>query len=179
MEINGYKIEPGANLAGADLSGADLSGAYMKTAGTNTGCSYRNETGTGWIYFYGIDLSNARLVDANLTGANLRCANLSGTDLTGADLSDADLYHANLTNVNMTRTIFYGAYLGYVNLTNAINFRLIYEEDLSCATLPNGKIHPKVKDRSDFCLRELISDNKSIQESIKPDGYMGKSWDVG
>ena len=29
VEVNGYKIEPGANLERADLSGANLSGAFL------------------------------------------------------------------------------------------------------------------------------------------------------
>ena len=32
VEVNGYTIEPGANLPGADLSGLDLSGANLRGA---------------------------------------------------------------------------------------------------------------------------------------------------
>jgi uncharacterized protein YjbI with pentapeptide repeats len=32
VEVNGYKIEPGADLTGADLTGADLTGADLTGA---------------------------------------------------------------------------------------------------------------------------------------------------
>ena len=32
VEVNGYTIEPGANLEGADFKGADLSGVDLKGA---------------------------------------------------------------------------------------------------------------------------------------------------
>ena len=57
ININGYKIEPGADLKGADLSNANLSNA---------------------------DLSNADLSEANLSEAKLRCANLWRANLRGA-----------------------------------------------------------------------------------------------
>ena len=49
VEVNGYTIEPGANLSGANLSGANLSGA---------------------------NLNGANLEGANLYGANLDRADL-------------------------------------------------------------------------------------------------------
>ena len=64
MEINGYTIEPGA-----DLSGANLYGAYL----------------------HGADLHAADLRGANLRGANLRNANLIGANLRGAKLRGAKL----------------------------------------------------------------------------------------
>ena len=30
VEVNGYKIEPGANLTGANLTGANLKGVYLE-----------------------------------------------------------------------------------------------------------------------------------------------------
>jgi len=59
MEVNGYTIEPGANLTGAILNCADLSGADLS----------------------GADLSWATLHIANLSGANLFGANLRGTTM--------------------------------------------------------------------------------------------------
>ena len=50
--INGYSIEPGANLRGANLIGANLRGANLT----------------------GADLTGANLMCANLTGANLTSA---------------------------------------------------------------------------------------------------------
>ena len=68
-EINGYKIEPKANLEGADLRSADLRGA---------------------------NLMGANLMGANLYGANLRSADLTSADLRSANLTSADLGSANL-----------------------------------------------------------------------------------
>ena len=59
MVINGYKIEPFANLRGANLRGANL---------------------------YEADLRGANLYGADLEGANLRRASLRGADLWGAKL---------------------------------------------------------------------------------------------
>ena len=69
MEVNGYKIEPGAALAEADLTGANLSGADLR----------------------GANLSDANLRDANLEGANLCDAYLHRANLTGANLQVANL----------------------------------------------------------------------------------------
>lgn len=74
MEINGYKIEPKADLRGADLRGADLRGAIL----------------------YGADLRGADLYKANLYGANLYGANLHK-----ANLHKANLYGANLLGANL------------------------------------------------------------------------------
>ena len=82
MIINGYKIEPKANLYGADLSEANLRRA---------------------------NLSEANLSGANLSGANLRGADLSGADLRGADLSGADLSGANLSEVSFCGATIDGA----------------------------------------------------------------------
>ena len=48
MEVNGYKIEPGANLAGANLIKADMDGADLT----------------------GADLTGANLKDVYLNGAD-------------------------------------------------------------------------------------------------------------
>ena len=52
MEVNGYTIEPGANLQGANLQGANLTGANLE----------------------GANLFGANLSIANLTGATRRSA---------------------------------------------------------------------------------------------------------
>jgi hypothetical protein len=72
--INGYCIEPFADLHGANLRGADLHGANLR---------------------------GANLRDANLYGADLRDANLHGADLRGADLRGADLRGADLQGANL------------------------------------------------------------------------------
>jgi hypothetical protein len=72
VEVNGYTIEPGAELTWADLEGANLQGANLRKA----------------------DLSNANLSGADLSGADLFGANLSGAWLSGANLSGAWLSEA-------------------------------------------------------------------------------------
>ncbi len=74
LVINGYTIEPGANLMAADLSDANLTLA---------------------------DLSASDLSDSNLSGSNLRFANLTDATLTRADLNSADLFAANLRFANL------------------------------------------------------------------------------
>ena len=100
VEVNGYTIEPGANLSGANLSGANLSGANLS----------------------GANLSGANLEGANLEGADLSSVRvpfdgsgasdewllthdcddtfsittLSGANLTGANLKGAKLYEEGL-----------------------------------------------------------------------------------
>ena len=65
MKVNGYTIEPYADLRGADLSGTDLSGTDLS----------------------GADLRGADLSRADLYRADLRLAYLRGADLRGANLS--------------------------------------------------------------------------------------------
>ena len=62
--VNGYKIEPLANLWGADLYGADLEIANLR--GANLRCAYLYCT-----VLYGADLKDVNLRDANLRGADL------------------------------------------------------------------------------------------------------------
>ncbi len=69
MRVNGYIVEPGADLTNALLQDQDLSGAKPRFA---------------------------LLMDANLEGANLEGANLEGANLEGASLANADLRDANL-----------------------------------------------------------------------------------
>ena len=61
-EVNGYTIEPGADLRRADLFGADLEGADLS----------------------GANLNEANLYEADLNGSNLGGALLSGVNLIGA-----------------------------------------------------------------------------------------------
>ena len=79
MKVNGYEIEPYANLQNANLKGADLKGANL----------------------WGADLQDANLRGANLWGADLQDANLRGANLRGANLMGANLRGANLQNANL------------------------------------------------------------------------------
>ena len=79
VEVNGYTIEPGADLQGADLSEADLREANLERAG---------------------------LAGANLAGNDLTRANLVGADLTGANFASAILACSNRDGVVNEDTIW-------------------------------------------------------------------------
>lgn len=91
MIINGYKIEPYANLNYANLYSANLLGSDLR----------------------GADLTGANLRVANLRGVDLTCADLRGADLTCADLRDANLCGADLskTGLRIHQADFYTAYI--------------------------------------------------------------------
>ena len=100
--VNGYEIEPCA-----DLSGADLSNAYLKNADLS-GCNLTNA-----------DLSGDRMGQANLEGANLKNAVLNGADLSRADLSDATLNGADLKGANLSGAFLQGADVSGADLSRA------------------------------------------------------------
>ena len=103
VEVNGYKIEPGANLTGglfgeADLTGANLTGANLK----------------------GVYLERADLTEVNLRGANLHLANFYMAYLERADLSGANLSGAYLTGTfNSMGKLVPGLYGANLNRTVA------------------------------------------------------------
>jgi uncharacterized protein YjbI with pentapeptide repeats len=82
MKVDGYAIEPGADLRRANLKGANLEGADLRGARLE-GANLR-----------GANLQGAKLRNAILEGANLRGARLEGANLRGADLEGAILYGA-------------------------------------------------------------------------------------
>ena len=94
VEVNGYKIEPGANLTGGLFGGADLTGANL------TGANLKG------VYPEGANLSGANLSRADLTEANLRRANLRGANPHLANFYMAYLERADLSGANLS-----GAYL--------------------------------------------------------------------
>ena len=115
MEVNGYQIEPGADLNGANLTGVNLSGADLTNADLITAdLSGANLTG---VNLSGADLTNADLSWANLSGANLNGAYLTNADLSWANLSGADLRGVNLTGVILRSADLSGVNLGRVNLS--------------------------------------------------------------
>jgi hypothetical protein len=73
--VNGYKIEPHANLVGANLSGANLRDADLSFA----------------------NLTDANLIGANLLGTNFYRATLTGAALAGTILSGANFYAATVS----------------------------------------------------------------------------------
>ena len=129
MEVNGYKIEPKAdlrwanlceanlievNLRWADLRRANLCGANLRWADlceanlceaslskANLRWANLSKAVLRWADLSGADLSEANLSEANLSEANLSEANLSKVDLSGVDLSGANLRGANLRGANL------------------------------------------------------------------------------
>ena len=94
MEVNGYKIEFGADLRYANLQGANLRYANLR---------YANLQGANLRYanLRYANLQGANLQGANLQGANLRVANLRVANLQDANLQDANLRVANLQDANL------------------------------------------------------------------------------
>ena len=115
--VNGYTIEPGANLKGAVLTNADLTKANLKGA---------NLQGAD---LYAADLTNANLTNANLFSAYLVVANLNGANLNGANLNSANLHRAHLHRADLSYADLSYADLSYAHLAGA---------DLTGATRPDG-----------------------------------------
>ena len=90
--INGYRIEPFANLQGAQLQRARLGGMNL----------------------YCVNLRNADLTEADLRGAYLAEAQLSGALLTACDMVGV-----NLSGATLQRAILNGVDLTEANLRNA------------------------------------------------------------
>ena len=102
MEVNGYKIEPKAQLGHANLKAADLERAPLWGADLRNAKLRRAKMKDA-------DLRDVDLRDADLRHADLRGANLSNAKLTGADLSNANLQNANLSNVDFYAVKIKGA----------------------------------------------------------------------
>ena len=86
MIVNGYKIEPGADLFGVQLTNKNLSSADLSDAILAKAC-----------------LSFANLSFANLRGANCDAANFDGANLEGANLTGAILTGATITRGQIKR----------------------------------------------------------------------------
>jgi hypothetical protein len=118
VTINGYKIEPRADLQGANLQGANLQGANLLDANLR----YAN--------LQGANLLDANLLDANLRYANLQGANLQGANLQGANLRYANLRCANLRYANLRCADLQGATLLDADLRYAKNIPAIIASQL-------------------------------------------------
>ena len=119
IEVNGYTIQPGADLRFADLSGADLSNMDLSD----------------------IDFRGANLTNANLSGSNLHYASLGfygvSTQYEYVEAKNTDLSGADLSNIS-----FYGdgtasgvPGVAYVHLTGGFDFSVV--ADLSGANFSN------------------------------------------
>jgi uncharacterized protein YjbI with pentapeptide repeats len=117
VEVNGYTIEPGANLRGADLRGADLKSALLTGA-----CLVGADLEASDLYharFDGADLSRARLAGVKCYGTSFARANLTEVVLTGAQLWGSDFTRTNLTKANLSGVAVWMSDFGAANLTEA------------------------------------------------------------
>lgn len=105
LTINGYSIEPGAELTFAELAGENLSHrnlSRINLSNANLSWADLSFADLRQTMLYGANLKNADLTNANLYYAYLPHANLSGANLTNANLACADLSEADLTDTNFT-----------------------------------------------------------------------------
>ena len=127
LVINGYTIEPGANLMAADLSDANLSASDLSGSSlSGSNLRFANLTDA--------TLTRSDLIGANLIGANLTNVNLTAANLGNADLSAADLNSANLNSADLTRADLFAANLRFADLSNAN----LTEATLTGANLTNA-----------------------------------------
>ena len=90
MEINGYKLEPGAVLDGASLHEADLSFTKLTHAKMSKAFLWRSNLESADLSFVNLEhawLNNTILKDANLSYANLSYAKLEHANLRRANQS--------------------------------------------------------------------------------------------
>ena len=150
MEVNGYKIEPGADLRFAKLEGANLSGA--KLMGANL-----MDANLEMAYLRGADMEGA-----NLSGATLFRADLRGVILVGADLRDVILEGADLTGADLT-----GA-----DLTDAVICRSYPQTEAKRVELKRDleKFMPEMSGKSDAELQALLFGEDADLTGVKLTG---------
>ena len=153
MEVNGYPIQPGADLSAANLSGAQLPTANLSKT------NLRNAQLDNAILM-GADLQGADLTGANLAGANLWGADLTGAICSNANFSDAFLADAICQETIFTHTNFEGAQLGGTNLTNANldNARLENIRSDGKTTWPMGFSKPRESHRQSSEKKALFAE---------------------
>ena len=93
VEVNGYTIEPGANLEGADFEGEDFHDIELQDPGS-------------YVSYTTPDLQGANLRNTNFQEASLSGGLLHRVDLQGANLDRADLSGAGLKGANHWRNAF-------------------------------------------------------------------------
>ena len=150
IEINGYTIQPGADLRFADLSGADLSNMDLSD----------------------IDFRGANLTNANLSGSNLHYASLGyygvSTQYEYVEAKNTDLSGADLSNIS-----FYGdgtasgvPGVAYVHLRGGFDFSVV--ADLSGADFSNMDLSNTSFDGLDLTgvnFKSATLDNASFENS--------------
>ncbi len=137
MEVNGYKIEPGANLTGANLTEANLAYANLTESNferANLTEAILKEVSQEWNqrlqpqrkdpkYLQNIThpkwggIGGLRAEDFYWPSPAL--TNFVEANLTRADLTFANLHSSNLTNADLSQANLKDADLSYANLTKA------------------------------------------------------------
>lgn len=166
-KVNGFSIEPGANLSGADLSGANLSGMNLEGANLLYANLYNAK-------LEGTNLSNVKALGANFEKASLKRANLQNADFTEAFLGKADLtgvtatgskfIKSNLTEADLTTGQFEDALFMNAILQQATLKQVVfYEANLSGANLTGTRVHNSNLARAN--LRYAVFDNVVVEET--------------
>ena len=97
----GEKKMSGAFLQGADLSESPTNREpkFRNVDLTNANLNYANLSG---VDLYGLNFTNAVMIETQLDGADLRTALFIGADLRLASLRSARVYGANFTNADLS-----------------------------------------------------------------------------
>jgi len=165
--VNGYQLQPKAELAHAALSGQDLSGVILVRANlSRANLAGVNLYGANlhWTNLEHANLVGAYLQGAHLKGAILRGANLSAANLFGADLRGADLRGANLAGADLRDTYLRDASFKDAELTGAI---------LPCWDYPQtNNIDPKVVSAQPICDVETTT----VRTIPSPPSTVRSSW---
>jgi uncharacterized protein YjbI with pentapeptide repeats len=119
VEVNGYQIAPGSNLAGVDLSDCQLGELTSVTNSGDFDCPNGNDIDMVGSTREAASLQGAHLVHTNLSKAQLCKVSFVGADLSGANLADADLRWANFTDANLTGADLSGADISGAVFTRA------------------------------------------------------------
>jgi uncharacterized protein YjbI with pentapeptide repeats len=108
VEINGFKLDPGAVLRGVDLSNADLSGALLAD----------------------LDLSGANLAGADFSYAVLDSSNLHNADMSDSFLKKSVIVKSDLSEAKLKNATFQDLMIKKSNLskTKAENIKILNSE---------------------------------------------------
>jgi uncharacterized protein YjbI with pentapeptide repeats len=154
----------GANLTGARIASANLNGANLTEAALiyEKGCwdqsLYSNvhlegatlhratiigiKPGNTCMYFDGIDLTEAKIIDCAFTYSDMNGAKLINLRLDGTDFSNAKLRGANFANSSLRGCNFSGANLRGVNFENAdLSGASLYSANLTNTDLSKANLN--------------------------------------
>ena len=172
VEVNGYTIEPGANLRNANLSGCVYEGAESPD-GTYFPNSAMVVEGAKSSELKGANLEGADLYGASLFGMDLRGANLSRADLRLVHACDAKFAKANFSWSNLSAVDighgvdnpsspnFAGADFAGANFTGANLSRMFFDNRLSGANFSGANLSGASFFGSDLSLVNFAGANLS------------------